>query len=360
MADNYKKKSDENYTKDYDVYAAAGTLLSVGGVILGTGGRALASYNQKKAEKILNESYQRYAISYENWKKQSDAVKEAVSKVVDLKRQILVKHLKKLLKAYKRLSLDMELKDSRGLEEIKRLTGNSEEIRELKETIRIYKSYNGSKFGEKASELAICMVQDGTVENLVNSFDGIAKAVRANDEQKKRILTDDLKVQSIGVIQQVSVLAVGYGMEGVSNAFATGKQLNEAKEIAAQYDQEKVKLDIYTVKNQAIYQYAKIHEKLLCQYIPLVEKSVSDSVNIIRAKDNFFHIGKISGNKFTEDEWKILAYTCSLAETMKGIIDSPIIGQDGDVYHGNTSDFDKAQSQLQEYRTNVLPMLPVT
>ena len=96
MADNYKKKSDENYTKDYDAYAVAGTIISVGGMILGTGGRALASYNQKKAEKILNESYQRYAISYENWKKQSDAVKETVSKVVDLNSDV-----RKLLNAMK-------------------------------------------------------------------------------------------------------------------------------------------------------------------------------------------------------------------------------------------------------------------
>lgn len=149
MADNYKKKSDENYTKDYDAYAVAGTIISVGGMILGTGGRALASYNQKKAEKILNESYQRYAISYENWKKQSDAVKETVSKVVDLKRQILVMHLKKLLKAYKRLSLDMELKDSRGLEEIKRLTGNSEEIKELRKQFVYINHIMGLSLGKR-------------------------------------------------------------------------------------------------------------------------------------------------------------------------------------------------------------------
>lgn len=58
-------------------------------------------------------------------------------------------------------------------------------------------------------------------------------------------------------------------MEGVSNAFATGKQLNEAKEIAAQYDQEKVKLDIYTVKNQATLIKHKVNyksiEQRLCQ-----------------------------------------------------------------------------------------------
>lgn len=344
----YTSDNNDNYAKEFSTAAAIGAALSAGSLAIGGLGKGLALHNQKKAQKILTDAHEQYALSYQTWKQQSDAAKRTITEVVTLKKQILITDMKRFLKAYRRLSPNIELKQSQGIGELKKFTLTKEHMKELNDCICTYQSYDTSCLKQKIHDISILMVQDGTVNHLTNSLRDIIYAAKANDDELKQISTDNLKIQSIHVISQFSTAALEFGISGISDALSSGNYLKEAKEAAARYQMEKQCLDIYTVRNNAIYQYAEIHKDLLSRYLPIMKEFVSRSVQIIREKDNFLHIGRISEDKFTEEEGELLAFTMSLAGTVKAIIDSPIIASDGTVFDGDTTNVTIAQNEIKK------------
>lgn len=181
-------------------------------------------------------------------------------------------------------------------------------------------------------------------------------ASKISDNELKRSSMDNLKIQSIGVIAQFSTIAVEFGFSGISDAFSAGKQLNEAKEAVAQFERQKEEVEIKNAKIDAINQYANIHLKLLNRFVPLMEEYVTRSVQLIRSKDNIFHLGRIKEHKFTQDEIEVLAFTFSLIGAVKAIIDSPIISQSGDVFNGNKADFNRAQDCVETFERKSIEM----
>lgn len=353
-----EKTYGDDYNKDFDAYAKGSAAATLTGMLIGGIGRGIAKKNQKKAEEIYNTAKDRYMSSYNVFQRNTEKTKKTITSIVCLKKKIMSNYMKSFLDAYKRLAPQVKSQDSQGLGELKRFMLGQEKLEEIRKLTDAYLLYDEQQLGEKASNVALLMVQDGTISNLMYSMRDVIYAGKINDEDLKKSSMDNLKIQSIGVIAEFSTVAVEFGISGISDAFRSGTQVNEAKEAAAQFEYQKEIIDTKNIKITAIDKYAKLHLKLLRRLLPVLEEMVTRSVHIIKSKDNFFHFGRIELQKFTQNELDILAFTSSLVEAVKAVIDSPIICQKGDdVFNGDRSGFIGVWNQIGYYENRCLGLL---
>ena len=68
-------------------------------------------------------------------------------------------------------------------------------------------------------------------------------------------------------------------------------------------------------------------------------------------RDNCFHKGRLSKDRFTDKELEILAFTLSLVGAVKAVIDSPIIAQNGEVFRDENNNLNDMQECLDVYES---------
>lgn len=350
------KTYGDDYNKNFDNFAAVTTALTLTSTAVGGLSKIISKGNQQKAQKIYDVAYNRYISSFNQFQHNVVITKKTIANVVSIKKQIMLKNMKKFLKAYKRLAPQFKLQNSQGLEELQRFIFRQEDFQEIKRTANAYRSYNEYKLGEKVSEVAMLMVQDGTVSNLANCIKDVIFIGKTDDYTLKKNNIDNLKIQSINILAQYSTVSLEFAISNISDAFRSGKYLKEMKEAAAQLDVQKEILDTNNVKINAINSYANVHLKLLTRLSPLIDEYVNLSVKIIKSKDNIFHFGKIKEDQFTQNEFEILAFTFSLVAAVKAVIDSPIISKNGNVFNGSNSKFNEVQNHIEMFERKCIEM----
>lgn len=349
-----EKEYNDDYNKDFDTYKKANAAVSLGGFIIGGIGMGIAKRNQKKAEQIYGPSYEKYMISLRIFEENSQKAKETITDLVRLKKQIMSTHIKSYLKALRRLNSNIDLIKNQTDRDLQLFI--NQDFTELNRLVNAYQKFDEQELGNDISNIALLMVQDGTISNLAYTMKDVIQAGKIKDDELKRNSIDNLKIQSIDIIAQFSTAAIEFGLSGISDAFSSGKRVNQAKIFAAKCEENKERIDIQNLKNIAINNYAVQHLKLLQKLVPLMEEYVGLSIQIIKNKDNIFHFGQIKIDKFTKEEFDLLSWTSTLVQTAKVVIDAPIISQNGDVYNEIPFDFTSAQNDIEVFERHRLEM----
>ena len=336
-------RNNDDYNKN-----RSGCLLGMFGIFAGTGGilSYKANKNRKKAEEIRDAAISDYNEVIKNFDTVSQTTKKTISDVVLIKKSIMKCQMKKFLKAYRRLAPQIKLNKTQGLKELQNYAFNEEDFSLLGKSIQAYNAFSDKRLGERAFNVAILMVQDGTVSSLSHNVREVIRAGKINDEELKRKTSDELKIQSIGVIWQFSTLAFEYTLSSVSSYLDSKLAIEKANEFAAELECKKEDVKIRTIQINAINQYAYEHLRLLTKLLPLLQTHVECAVEIIKSKDNIFRFGRIKERKFTQNELEKLAFTYALAGAAKAIIDSPIISKAGNVFDGDKSSFDNVKNVI--------------
>lgn len=347
---------DNDYNKEYDSFQKLAAAVTLGGTALGALGKGVAGFSQNRAIQKIKTAQTEYAHAFQSFEEASSQTQQSICRVVNLKKKIMENHMKHFLRSYKRLNPNISFKNSSGLDELQRFIPEKQEFRDLRVSANVYARFNQSRLGEKAANVALVMVQDGTVKNISHHVKNIRYAERIKDSDLKRASSDDLKIASIGVLSQFSTIAVEFAMEGLSDAISSMRKLNEATQYAAQYNNYTQQLKLNKTKVEAIGRYADIHINLLEKYLTLLSIYIPRTVKIISKKDNFLHFGRIKQQKFTMEELQIMAFTFSLVGAVKAIIDSPIIAENGEVYSQEDPSFEKAKSSISSFENKQLAL----
>lgn len=354
-----QKEYNDDYNKDFDTCQKVGAAVTLGGLLIGGLGKGIAFINEVRGDKILMPASSQYHKVLEEYKQEIEEVRKTIVEVIKLKELLMCVNMKKFLKYYKRLAYEINIKESLGLSELQRFVFESSDFDNINSCINFYSTMSGSYFEGKTIEQITQLVQDGTIMNWANNAYQYYNASQIQDPTTRQISMDEAKEQSVGTIVEVSALAVQIGVSGISDAFSSGRTLDNARKRAAKYDECTEEIRIRMTKIEAIERYANIHLHLLEKFKPIVEDYVNRAVQIIKSKDNFLHIGRIKEERFEQDELGELAYTLALMGTVKTIIDSPIIGRDGNVYEGDKTGIEEATNMAEffEKRRNEINML---
>lgn len=345
------KTYGNDYNSGYDKFKKIGIATSIIGTVVGGVSEKIAQRNHQKAQEIIDEAQRRYNFAVNCYNSCIVRSRCTILAVVSEKKQIMRKSMRKFLKAYRRLSPQIDFQNSLGLDELNRFIFSTANLDEIAKETQIYINYNEKKLGNNAFETAALLVQDGTVANLVDCVNTCLEAKNLNDADLERRVTDDAKIQSISYIAEISTLSIGYGISGLADAFSSASSLDDAKIYRARCYYEIEMLDLKQTKINAITEYALIHQELLERFRPLIDEYVKRACKIIKNRDNFFHKGRLSKDRFTDKELEILAFTLSLVGAVKAVIDSPIIAQNGEVFRDENNNLNDMQECLDVYES---------
>lgn len=356
MSHNKKYDYDETYNKDYDTIQAVTSVVGLGGNALGLLGMGIAGINQHRASKIIQSAKDEYESARRSYEQVSNSTRHYIQDVVNLKKQIMKDQMKTFLHAYKRLHPQIVLKKSAGLKEVERFAPEKQDFEDLRRSANVYARYNEERLGGRASNVALIMVQDGTVERIADHIKNIQIAAQIKDSDLKRNRLDELKIEGIDILAEFSAASIEFAVSGITDAISSIREVNEAKRCAVQYRDCAEQLKLKEIKMDAIWRYAEVHSRLLKRCRKVLGIYVPRTIKIIEQKDNFFRIGRIKPEKFTQDELSEMAFTFSLIKAVKAIIDSPIIALNGEVYTGNSSNFEEAQEFILISEKSLVPM----
>ena len=260
-------QQDENYNKEYDLLQLASAAVTIGGATIGTMGKGLSFLNQGRSEKILRNAQQKYKESFESLERSAQAAQAAIQNVVLIKKDLMGKDMKLFLKAYRRLNPRIYFSPSAGLNELERFVPQRQEYRQLRLSARVYDRYDAARLGDRAGDVALVMVQDGTVRDIFLHVAKIHKARRHHDRDLEIQTRDELKLQMIPVLARFSTVALEFAVDGMTDMISSFKQVGEAKRVAAELRQQTETLKLNDTRVQAIGRYADIHLDLLQHYI---------------------------------------------------------------------------------------------
>lgn len=345
-----EKKNEVKYNKEFDDYvvgqaAIAATSLAIGGI-----GKGVSAILNGVGRRKYDEAEKEFNISLNSYNESKERTKQTILKVVLMKKEIMQKYMNKFVKAYKRLNPQIELQETLGIRELRRFSIDQTNVTQIEKLSLAYSTYNQYKLGEKAANTALLMVQDGRILELTECMRDIIRAGKMNDAELKKIKMDDMKIKSIGVLAEFSTIGIEFGFSGVADAFSSARTLLRTKEAVAEFQKNKEILETKVLIFNAIEQKAQEHIKLLKEFIPLMDEYVLQAAQIIKKKDNFLHLGRIKGTKFSEQEISMMAFTSSLVGAVKAIIDIPIISNTGGVSETGNKKLLEMEGVIQKYK----------
>lgn len=327
MPDTHDKDYDKEYNKTGCLLGILAPFLLFGGVL-----NHKAEKKYKEADEIRNSASEKYNDALGRFAISSSETKTTVNRVVLQKKQLLKTEIKRFIKAYKRLAPQLQLAIPKELNTIKNFTLDRTSLLQMQQTISAYERFDESRLGDKAFDIALMMVSDGTVSSLSHNIRDVIRAGKIKDDDLKRKSVDELKIQSIGVIWQFSTVAFEFGCSALTDYVEADNELTRAKLFASEVDVKVQEIERRIQSIDTIHEYAQQHKGVLENVYPLMQEYMGEAVNIIKDKDNIFHFGRIKKEKFTTDELGSIASACALAGVVKAVIDAPIINKSGEVY----------------------------
>lgn len=347
MPDTHDKDYDKEYNKTGCLLGILAPFLLFGGVL-----NHKAKKKYKEADEIWNSASEKYNDALNRFEFSSFETKTTVNRVVLQKKQILKTEIKRFIKAYKRLAPQLQLAIPQNLNTIKNFTLDRTSLLQMQQTISAYERFDESRLGDKAFDIALMMVTDGTVSSLSNNIRDVIRAGKIKDEDLKRKSVDELKIQSIGIIWQFSSVAFEFGVSALTDYVEADSELARAKLYASEVEVKVQEIEGRIQSIDTIHKYAQQHKDVLENVYPLMQKHMGEAVNLIKDKDNIFHFGRIKKEKFTSNELGIIASACAIAGVVKAVIDAPIINKSGEVYEGQDEIF-TIKEALKQYNDNM-------
>ena len=343
---NRKPSQDDAYNKDYDTYQKVSSFITVGSGAIGLIGEGITGLNRHRASKILEGAQKEFEAAYRNCENANRYARQSVQYAVSLKKQIMKEQMMAFLRAYKRLHPKISFGASEGLNELSWFIPAEKDLKDLSRAARVYARYNEKNSDCRASNVALVMVQEGTVERISDHLNNIRLAAQITDKDLKRTRQDELKIECINVLAEFSTASIEFAIGGIADALSSMREVNEAKRYASEYRYYAEQLHVKSLKMEAIGRYAEIHWRLLKKCQKVLKEYVPRTINIIREKDGFFHFKRIKEDAFTKDEFEEMTFTLSLVGAVKAIIDSPIIARNGEVYTEDNPKFKQAEISI--------------
>lgn len=343
----------DEYTKNYDRWVNAGRTTTAIGFLMGVGSNWLAKRKKQKAEARITEINEKLNECLCRYDECVGKAKYALIELVSVKKEIMKKEMRRFVKSYRRINPNILLKKPDGLNDVQYFTESFSvnDFNLIESQISIYNAFNPQN--KKAGSDAYIMLEEGIIDHLAEGISNYRTISEIENPEKRQAELDKLKIDNISTIAEISVASLMFGLSGLAEFFNSSSIFDRVEV----YEQE-VNLKIAEINNKivdlnAIRAYADAHINALKRLKKILPIYVDEAYKIIYSKDNFFHLGSISEEKFNDEELEKLAFTMALVQAVKAIINSPVLSNSGKVFSGDKSQYISAVTSISQYERNL-------
>lgn len=292
-----------------------GLILALGVGALGIYGHMDAQEMEEKAEGIAKDAQHMYKKARKALDREEEKAEEALWELGYEKKKVMVQSVQKFLKTYEYIK-EIRLKETKGWNEIGKQTIDANGVIKLRELSDIYQR----------------TWIEGSVETSILSTTLI----------------------SLGAGLLPSLIAPFTFSTALSASVRANENLEKAEAMYAEAELLSEKMRISKVVCKGIVEQAERFRKLLINLDDMFSKCVDLLDSIVQYQRRIHGNAPLLKEDFTDGELKLMAVTRALAGSVKAVIDTPILLQDGTVSDEAACTHDEIMYQhIPQYQQNV-------
>ena len=316
--------------------------------IVGLGGHVSANETNERAHEIIQDAKDLYNDAEKALRNAKNKTEKTLMKLGYDKKNVLDTSMKQFLESYDKVK-HIQVENSVGMNELSNFTIDQQGSIEIKELTNIYSSSFASSAAGATAGIAVTLAASGALPIITGEFALAGSALAAGELGAAAGLAGSAISLGAAMTPLAAIAAPVVLFSGISASIKADENLEEANATYAKAEAAAEKMKISETLCDAITERTEMFDELLKNLNEMFAECSSILAGVIRHKEGRIFKRKLTSDRFSESELKLIAVTRALAGAIKSVIDIPILSKDGNLTTEGKTVYDQTVEKLPEF-----------
>lgn len=316
--------------------------------IVGLGGHVSANETNERAHEIIQDAKDLYNDAEKALRNAKNKTEKTLMKLGYDKKNVLDTSMKQFLESYDKVK-HIQVENSVGMNELSNFTIDQQGSIEIKELTNIYSSSFASSAAGATAGIAVTLAASGALPIITGEFALAGSALAAGELGAAAGLAGSAISMGAAMTPLAAIAAPIVLFSGISASIKADENLEEANATYAKAEAAAEKMKISETLCDAITERTEMFDELLKNLNEMFAECSSILAGVIRHKEGRIFKRKLTSDRFSESELKLIAVTRALAGAIKSVIDIPILSKDGNLTTEGKTVYDQTVKKLPEF-----------
>lgn len=327
-------------------FLLAGLAVATG--VIGAGGHLCAKDTNEEARRISHNAEELYNNAKSSLEMAQNETEEVLLKLGYAKKNTLDNSMEQFLFLYDKIK-KVCVKETVGLDEVSKFTFDQQGAIQLRKMIDIYSSSIKSGATGAAVGAVVALAASGWLP-VVGGELAMAGSLLVMGEISAAAGIAGSALSFGAAMTPLSVVAGPVILfTGISASSKADENLEKANAMYTEAEVAVEKMEVSKTLCKAITGRAKMFNELLNELDGMFSEYVALLSDVIKEKESRFLKKEFSSTDFSDDEFKLIMVTRSLAGAVKAVIDTPILSKEGTITCESKDILDKIQGELPNF-----------
>lgn len=316
--------------------------------IVGVGGHISANETNERAHEVIQDAKDLYNDAERALRNAKNKTEKTLMKLGYDKKNVLDTSMKQSLESYDKVK-HIQVENSVGMNEVSNFIIDQQGSIEIKELTNIYSSSFASSAVGATAGIAVTLAASGALPIITGEFALAGSALAAGELGAAAGLAGSAISMGAAMTPLAAIAAPVVLFSGISASIKADENLEEANATYAKAEAAAEKMKISETLCDAITERTEMFDELLKNLNVMFAECSSILAGVIRHKEGRIFKRKLTSERFSESELKLIAVTRALAGAIKSVIDIPILSKDGNLTSEGKAVYDQTVEKLPEF-----------
>lgn len=316
--------------------------------IVGVGGHISANETNERAHEVIQDAKDLYNDAERALRNAKNKTEKTLMKLGYDKKNVLDTSMKQFLESYDKVK-HIQVENSVGMNEVSNFIIDQQGSIEIKELTNIYSSSFASSAVGATAGIAVTLAASGALPIITGEFALAGSALAAGELGAAAGLAGSAISMGAAMTPLAAIAAPVVLFSGISASIKADENLEEANATYAKAEAAAKKMKISETLCDAITERTEMFDELLKNLNVMFAECSSILAGVIRHKEGRIFKRKLTSERFSESELKLIAVTRALAGAIKSVIDIPILSKDGNLTSEGKAVYDQTVEKLPEF-----------
>lgn len=316
--------------------------------IVGVGGHISANETNERAHEVIQDAKDLYNDAERALRNAKNKTEKTLMKLGYDKKNVLDTSMKQFLESYDKVK-HIQVENSVGMNEVSNFIIDQQGSIEIKELTNIYSSSFASSAVGATAGIAVTLAASGALPIITGEFALAGSALAAGELGAAAGLAGSAISMGAAMTPLAAIAAPVVLFSGISASIKADENLEEANATYAKAEAAAEKMKISETLCDAITERTEMFDELLKNLNVMFAECSSILAGVIRHKEGRIFKRKLTSERFSESELKLIAVTRALAGAIKSVIDIPILSKDGNLTSEGKAVYDQTVEKLPEF-----------
>lgn len=326
--------------------------LGIAAGVIGAGGHISAKETNEEAQRVSKEAQELYDSAKCSLEVAQNETERSLVKLGYAKKNILDTSMDQFLINYDKIK-GIKVTDSVGINEISKFTIDPQDAIQLREMTNIYSASFASGTAGVAAGAAVALAASGALPIVTGELALAGSALAAGEIGMAAGFAGSALSFGAAMTPLAAVAAPVVLFTGISASIKADENLEKANTMYAEAEAASEKMKISETLCGAISEKSEMFGDLLENLNKMFAECSGLLAQVIRKKEGRVFKKKLTSEDFSEEEFKLIAVTRSLAGAVKTVIDTPILSEDGNISYKAEETYEQTVKELPQFSREV-------